>query len=210
MSDDTEVDAVALFRPKSFERLRPFLDLDDESEECNGLYAEMLEDGSVLVHTFQPYAPFEQDPEVALEWLLQFGDALPEVHADPRGMLFFPHTCEPEGQSYDAIVEEVEDDGVWIEVVDDDEDAGMVIPADALPPGIDIGKLQQLAGQLLGGEATTGPLTSFDIGRLFQGVQNELLTALETQGADTLETSEESSGADSSDDTKTRTPTGER
>ena len=46
-------DAVALFRPKNADALRPLLDLDDD-DDSDGLYAEELEDGSFLVHTFQP------------------------------------------------------------------------------------------------------------------------------------------------------------
>ena len=82
-------DAIALFRPRVREKLVPFLDLDEDDEESEGLYAEELEDGSVLVHTFQPFEVFANDPGEGHTWLEQFGDALEEVHDDPRGMLFF-------------------------------------------------------------------------------------------------------------------------
>ena len=171
-------DAVALFRPKDAAKLRPFLDLDDETEESDGLYAEALEDGAMLVHTFQPFEVFEQNPSEAREWLAQFGDALPDVHEDPRGMLFFPDTCEPDSTSYDAVVTEVGDDGIWIatSLVDASEpdEASAGWPAEALPP-IDMQTLQAFAGQLLGGNA---PATSFQVARLFEGVQQELLEAL--------------------------------
>jgi hypothetical protein len=111
---DSEADAIALFRPKDRAKLEPFLDLDDESDESEGLYAELLDDGSVLVHTFQPYAAFEESVEARLEWLSQFGSALPDVHDDPRGLLIFPDSLEPSGASYEAVVEEVEEHGMWI------------------------------------------------------------------------------------------------
>ncbi len=171
-------DAVALFRPKDAAKLRPFLDLDDETEESDGLYAEALDDGAMLVHTFQPFEVFEQNPSEAREWLAQFGDALPDVHEDPRGMLFFPDTCEPDSTSYDAVVTEVGEEGIWIstslEVASDEDEAYAGWPAEALPP-IDMQTLQAFAGQLLGGDA---PATSFQVARLFEGVQQELLEAL--------------------------------
>ena len=107
-------DAIAVFQPKDFEKLRPFLDLDDESEDSEGLYAEMLEDGAVLVHTFQPYDVFANNPAEAFEWLEQFGDDLPEVHDDPRGLLLFPDTFEPTATTYDAVVAEMADKGFFV------------------------------------------------------------------------------------------------
>ena len=174
-------DAVAVFRPKDPAKLRPYLDLD-ETEESDGIYAEALEDGAMLVFTFQPFEVFEQNPDEAQEWLAQFGDALPEVHDDPRGLLFFPDTCEPESTSYDAVVTEVGDRGVWIPVTADETselgDEGAAWAAGGLPP-IDMQTLQAFAGQLLsGGEA---PATPFQVAKLFENVQQELLEALGIQ-----------------------------
>ncbi len=107
-------DAIAVFHPKDFEKLRPFLDLDDESEESEGLYAEVLEDGAVLVHTFQPYEVFAANPAEAFEWLEQFGDDLPEVHDDPRGLLLFPDSFEPKATTYDGVVAEMADKGFFV------------------------------------------------------------------------------------------------
>ena len=39
--------------------------------------------------------------------------SLLDAHDDPRGILFFPDTCEPRAKSYDAVVREVEGAGVW-------------------------------------------------------------------------------------------------
>lgn len=191
MNDDSHTalrgshaDAIALFRPKAPDKLKPFLDLDDESEESEGFYAEELEDGTMLVHTFQPFAVFEQNPSEAREWLAQFGEALPEVHDDPRGLLFFPDSCEPEGTTYDAVVEEVADGGVWIatSLVDDDEDLEDDASLGGLPP-IDMQTLQAFAGQLFGAApgGPAGPATSYDVAKLFEGVQQHLLEALGMQ-----------------------------
>jgi hypothetical protein len=110
---EADADAVALFHPANPEALKPFLDLD-EAEESEGIYAEELEDGSFLLHTFQPFAIFEENGSEAREWLAQFGDALDQVHDDPRGVLFFPDTLEPEATTYAGVVEEAAEEGVWV------------------------------------------------------------------------------------------------
>lgn len=110
-------DAIALLRPKNPEALRPFLDLDD-GDESDGLYAEELDDGAFLVHTFQPFAVFQADVDEGRVWLAQLvtgtKEGLSEVHDDPRGVLFFPDADAPEAETYDAIVSELEGKGVWI------------------------------------------------------------------------------------------------
>lgn len=107
-------DAIALLRPRDPSALEPYLDLDEDSEESDGLYAEVLEDGAVLVHTFQPFAAFAGHPLEGRAWLSQFGSKLPLVHDDARGVLFFPESCEPSGETYEAVVAEVEGAGVWV------------------------------------------------------------------------------------------------
>lgn len=196
-------DAIALFRPRAPEKLKPFLDLDDENEESDGLYAEELEDGAVLVHTFQPFEVFERSPSEAREWLAQFGDALPDVHDDARGLLFFPDTCELDGTTYDAVVAEVSASGLWIatSLVDEDEgeeeEEGAALDVNALLAGglppIDMETLQAFAGQLLGqtgvrddgadDEEPARPATSFEVAKLFEGMQQHLLEALGVQEA---------------------------
>ena len=161
LSDDSP-DAVALFRPARPEALTPFLDLDEESEESKGIYAEALDDGSFLLYTFQPFEAFAEDRAVAHAWLAQFGEALGEIHADPRGLLFFPDDLDPESTTYEGVIEEVADDALWV-------------PLDG---GIDINALHALASQLLGGDGTGGGATSFDIGRMLEGVHGQLAEAL--------------------------------
>jgi len=149
----TMADAIAVFHPADPSKLVPFLDLDDENEESEGLYAEALEDGTYLVHTFQPFEAFTGSPDEARSWLEQFGDALPFVHDDPRGLLFYPDTREPEATTYDAVVAELAGEGVFVPLVE---------------PGID---LAALAAQLQGGSA-------FEVGQLIQDMQKKILEQL--------------------------------
>jgi len=161
LSDDSP-DAVTLFRPARPEALTPFLDLDEENEESKGIYAEALDDGSFLLFTFQPFEAFAEDPAVAHAWLAQFGEALGEIHEDPRGLLFFPDDLDPESTTYEGVIEEVADDALWI-------------PTDG---GIDMNALHALASQLLGDGGAGGGATSFDIGRMLEGVHGHLAEAL--------------------------------
>lgn len=185
-------DAIALFRPKNRSMLEPFLDLD-EGEESDGLYAEPLEDGSFLVHTFQPFEIFVAHPSEARAWLSQFGVALPEVHDDPRGLLFFSEDDEPEeAATYEAVVAEIGDRGLWVslsDVVDDEEDAWgaeegdldlekiqTLIREGGLPPA-EMEMLHKMAG-LFGGPTTGAAASSFEIGQLFQNMQREIFETL--------------------------------
>lgn len=112
-------DALVLLRPKNPTLLEPYLDLDDDEgddEESDKPYAERLADGAFLVHTFQPFAVFQGDPDEGRVWLEAFGDVLDGAHDDPRGVLFFPDEPAVEGDTYDAIVAETEAArrGLWI------------------------------------------------------------------------------------------------
>jgi len=171
-------DAVALFHPVRREALLPFLDLDDENEESEGIYAEALDDGSFLLHTFQPFAVFAESTGEARAWLAQFGDALSEAHDDPRGVLFFPDTLEPEAQTYAGVVAEVGEEGVFVAPSSGAEIAGFD-PAAGMIAGIDPALLQALADQLLGGApdgASTTPLP-LDIAKLIEGVQSHMFAS---------------------------------
>lgn len=174
--NEADADAVALFRPRRLEALKPFLDLDDESEESEGIYAEALDDGSFLLHTFQPFALFAENDDVAHAWLEQFGDALDDVHDDPRGILFFPDSIEPEVSTYAGVVAEVGEEGVWVPL-------SAELDANALAaalPGVDMAALQALAGQLMGGapDGKNAAVSSFDIAKMFEGMQGQLVEAL--------------------------------
>ncbi len=139
------VDAVALFRPKSPAALQPYLDLDDEDEEPNGFHAEALDDGSVLVHTFQPYTAFEASPIEGRAWLSEFGEDLPLVHDDARGCLFFPDVCAPRGRTYDAVVAEIESAGIWIPAVPLTAEEAQAIEASMAAEGDDMDRIAMAA-----------------------------------------------------------------
>lgn len=173
-------DAVVLFHPAQRDALLPFLDLDeDENEDSDGVYAEELEDGSFLLYTFQPYELFAENQEEARTWLAQFGDDLGAVHDDPRGALFFPDTLEPEAQTYDGVVAEVANEGMFVMTSSS--------PLAAAMAGIDPNLLQALADQLLGGAAEGGDPKAalpFDIGKLIEGFQGQMLASLGAQARD--------------------------
>ena len=86
------------------------------------------------------------------------------MHDDPRGVLFFPDDIEPEATTYEGVVSDVAEDGVWV----------------APGPGIDMEALHAIASQLIGpdGKIKAG---SFDIGRMFSGLQGQIAEALGMQ-----------------------------
>ncbi|MCU0686906.1 MAG: hypothetical protein MUF34_32445, partial [Polyangiaceae bacterium] len=170
-------DAVVVFHPNDPDTLTPFLDLDDESEaseeseeseEDERPYAEALEDGTFLVHTFQPFEVFAQNPDATSEWFAQFGDDLTAVHDDPRGFFVFPDDVEPEATSYEGLIAEIGGNGIFLggELEYDDG-------------ALDLGALQALAGQLLGAHAgDASPPGSFEVGQMIQNLQRNLIDAL--------------------------------
>jgi len=194
-------DAVAVFRPKRPERLKPFLDLDDESEESEGLYAEPLADGAMLVHTFQPFELFRDDPRAISEWLAQFGDALPDVHDDPRGLFFFPDSTEPNATTYEGVLDEVAQAGEGLFFPTDSEGAEQLadLAHAAEAAGIDMNALQGMAAQLLGG-ASGG--SSFEMGKLITDLNEKLLGALGASGGNEPERVETNPGTKKSPDEK--------
>lgn len=115
-------DALVLLRPKNPTLLDPYLDIDDDegddddSDESDLPYAERLADGAFLVHTFQPFAVFQGDPDEGRVWLEAFAEVLDGAHDDPRGVFFFPDEPAIEADTYDEIVAEVEAArrGLWI------------------------------------------------------------------------------------------------
>src|SRR5512132_3937426 len=180
------IDAVALFRPKSPAALRPYLDLDEESQESNGLYAEELDDGSVLVHTFQPYAAFEASPVEGRAWLAQFGADLPLVHDDARGLLFFPDTAEPSGRTYDAVVAEIASAGVWIPAepltaVEARAGEGTSLAEHGMS-GLDMEGLPAFAQQIFGSMNLGAAGAPGDMASMIATLQKQVMGALGMQG----------------------------
>jgi len=68
-------------------------------------------DDALIVHTG---ASFATEPEQLAEALAGLvGQAALAQHDDPRGILFIPDVAAPQARSYDAVVEEVGEGGVW-------------------------------------------------------------------------------------------------
>jgi hypothetical protein len=72
---------------------------------------------ATLFHMLDGFDAADPD-EHALGLRKRLGAAL-DAHEDARGILFFPDICEPKGTSYEAIVREVGNAGVWTPKVDD-------------------------------------------------------------------------------------------
>jgi hypothetical protein len=66
---------------------------------------------ATLLHTFQRFDGVAAD-EHALSLRQLLGAEL-DRHDDPRGILIFPDICEPKARSYEALVAEIADAGVW-------------------------------------------------------------------------------------------------
>jgi hypothetical protein len=189
-------DAVVVLHPIHREALLPFLDLDEDSEDSDGIYAEELEDGSFLLYTFQPYAVFAENVGEAHTWLAQLGDDLALMHDDPRGVMFFPDTLEPEAQTYDAVVAEVAGEGMFVPLAHAGASAGLA----AAVAGIDPSLLQALADQLLGGaggggEGGGGAPLPFDLGKMLSGFQGQILDSLRAQ-AESADADDDEAAAD--------------
>ena len=191
-------DAVVVLHPIHREALLPFLDLDEDSEDSDGILAEELEDGTFLLFTFQPYAVFAENVGEAHAWLAQLGEDLALLHDGPRGVMFFPDTLEPEAQTYDAVVAEVAAEGMFVQVAPSpDRLAGAVA-------GIDPKLLQALADHLLGGGDGGGPPGGggaplpFDIGKMISGFQGQILESLRAQ-ADSADSDADDEDEDAAD-----------
>jgi hypothetical protein len=72
--------------------------------------AERLDD-ALIVHTGVSFATEPEQLAEALAALV--GESALAQHDDPRGILFIPDVAAPRGRSYDAVVEEVGEGGVW-------------------------------------------------------------------------------------------------
>jgi hypothetical protein len=65
---------------------------------------------AVILHTQLDFASDPEDLSVSLA--AELGQAL-FSHEDPRGIFFIPSVAAPKGTSYDAVIEEVGEGGVW-------------------------------------------------------------------------------------------------
>jgi len=189
-------DTIALLRPKDPEKLKPYLDLDGE-EETDFPYAEELEGGAFLVHTFQPFAVFQGDHDEGRVWLESLGVALSDAHDDPRGVLFFPDDHEPTATTYAEVVAEVEAHGIWIPLAALSKDEATArnarlakdlaeaqrMVAELTGEPIEgeeaiATEIEELARRLQGSAAAAGGDPAFGAARMFEDVQKQLMGAL--------------------------------
>lgn len=110
------------------------------ASEATGVSVARLEDAS-LVHTEIDFSAEPEDMTRALTALL--GAPVLAAHLDPRGILFIPDVAAPSSRSYDAVVAEVGEGGVWAPRPDA---LALQLP-DGLPEGLG-GLLGNLLGQL--------------------------------------------------------------
>ncbi|MEY4508139.1 MAG: hypothetical protein RLZZ450_261 [Pseudomonadota bacterium] len=68
-------------------------------------------DDAVIVHTGQSFAVEPEQLAEALEALV--GESSLAQHDDLRGVFFLPDVAAPKGRSYDAVIDEVGEGGVW-------------------------------------------------------------------------------------------------
>ncbi len=95
---------------------------------------------ATLVFTTARFGDEGDELAIALRHLL--GEAL-DLHDDPRGILFFPDVAEVQSTTYDAVIAELDDSGLWTPIV----------PADAVPSRLanaPQGSLEQLVATAMG------------------------------------------------------------
>lgn len=97
-------------------------------QRASALRVDLLADASI-VHTRESFA---NEPEQLLARLLQLvGADILAQHSDPRGVLFIPDVALLKARSYEAVVDEVGEGGVWaplaVLAVDDDGDLGALL-----------------------------------------------------------------------------------
>jgi len=123
--------------------------------EVKSLRIERLDD-AVLLYTD---VDFSNEPETLAQIVLsQAGDPLRAEHRDPRGIFFVPDVVSPKARTYDGVIEEIGDGGVWGE-----------LPQPGLPLGAAAGAAGGL-GALLGGVLEQMPASVWEsIGAAAQG-----------------------------------------
>lgn len=146
---------------------------------------DQLSDG-VIVHTT---LAFSEDPEeLSAALALELGPQL-FAHADPRGIFFIPSVAAPSAQSYDGVVAEVGEGGVWgpspTQLVDSAQhaDLGELLGGmlSQLPPSMMASAQAALAGDPAALGAMTSQVSELlgsspALAEMMRGVQQELLS----------------------------------
>lgn len=68
-------------------------------------------DDAILLHTGQSFGEDPEELSSAVRELL--GDELVDAHEDERGIFFIPSVAEPSARTYEGVIAEVADGGVW-------------------------------------------------------------------------------------------------
>jgi hypothetical protein len=67
-------------------------------------------DDAVLLHTGEDFGDEPLTLSLAVRALV--GDSI-DAHVDPRGIFFIPDVVQPKARSYDGVIEEIGEGGVW-------------------------------------------------------------------------------------------------
>lgn len=110
-------------------------------------------DDAVLVYTGVAFGSEPEEMELALRTAL--GDAL-DSHDDPRGVFVMPDRAKPTGQSYQAVIDEAGELGMWV------ENTGAQQDMTGLPAGLGGGAFGALVSELM---QSLGPDTLADMQR---------------------------------------------
>jgi hypothetical protein len=72
-------------------------------------------DGSVLLHTPSRFGKSHANT-LPLRMVVAhlFGEDLPNIHDDPRGVLIFSDSRDPKAETYDGVIDEIGAAGVWV------------------------------------------------------------------------------------------------
>jgi hypothetical protein len=114
-------------------------------------------DDATLVYTG---VAFGSEPEEMAEALRTVLGAALDAQNDPRGVFVMPDRAKPTGQSYQAVIDEVGELGIWVEHVDGG--ALQNIDMAALPAGLGGGAFGALVSELM---QSLGPDTLADMQR---------------------------------------------
>ncbi|HET8937732.1 MAG TPA: hypothetical protein VFN67_30015 [Polyangiales bacterium] len=138
--------------------------------------AETLED-SVLLHTTLDFSDDPEDVAGAVRSLL--GEDWAEQHEDERGVFLIPSVAAPRARSYDQVIEEVGEGGVWApwDATDD-----VQVQLGAAGPGLS-GLLGSMLGQMPEGMFERAAASLRDDPSALQDAAAQLPGLLQSPGA---------------------------
>lgn len=147
-------------------------------------------DDAVLLHT---QASFANEPEALSEAVLELvGPGYRAAHDDRRGIFFVPDVAMPRARTYDGVIEEIGEGGVWGPLPDESMQPGEIGSAAALGALLG-GILEQMPQSVLDsmGDAARGKPGAFEAAasQLHAAMGNnpglaQLSSALQSSGLD--------------------------